>query len=1077
MKQLIGLSLMFVLGSQSGFTQFYQGSNMEFGKNRIQYKEFTWFYYPSDNFDVYYYIGGEDLAQYTLLSCERNLKEMQDFFDYPINERVQVVSYLNPHEFYQSNIGLSVDGQNNIGGSVRILGSKMFTYFEGSHHKLEVQIRENIGRLIFSQMMYSGSWRDMLRNSTLLAVPAWFEEGVIAYAASGKSTEAEIFMIDYIRSGKFKSLNFLEGRESSLAGHAFWQFIADTYGQNLIANILYMSQASNNIENGFIYVLGTDLTEITDEFIRYYNRKADEIRSEIVPTEVSRPTSKRDARRWWRGEKRLGMTGIKTKSHLRYTAIAPSPDGQMIAYATNESGRVKIYTHHLQTGKSKRIFCRGHRLERPPDEAYPLLAWHPSGLSITYTYHHRLNPVLESYDIKKRKRTRKTLYQLERVTSMEYSSDGKKMIMTAFNRGKSDLFLYHVPGNNHEQLTRDVWDETGACFADGGKTIVFSSNRNSDTLRNEDGLSKMSGNNDLFLYDLESRNPILRRLTKTPLVDEIKPRAFKENHYSFLSNENGYYNRSVANIDSTISSIDTAIHYRYYTSVTKLTDLHRHTTDHFVLKEPSLDFQIYQKNGNPWVSWGQTATSAEPKNEGNSQTSPMEKKSLIFIPEVKPVDVDIRNYIFESDRLDYVYEKESPLPIAAEPVSTDTSAITVIPKSRNYRLNFAADRAVAQLNNNFFNPIYQNYTGSNPSSISPGISGLTQFGITDLFEDYRVVGGFRANLGIDNSEYGISFENLKNQTDRKFLFSRQTQKIQQGFQVYKLISNDFAYVLKFPFTEVLSLRIRGDFRIDRLILQSNDVVSLEQPNQTDFNTAVKAELVFDNSIQRGLNTYFGTRAKAWAERYQNLDIESKNFVNIIGFDARHYHRLHRTFIAAFRLAATTSFGAQRVVNYLGGVDNWLFQRVDPSLEVSDAMSYRFQSFVGPMRGFYVNARNGNSAAVLNSELRMPAFKYFMKKPLRNDFLENFQVITFVDVGSAWTGKSPFTDDNLFNITEVYQNPVKVTINNNRDPVAWGYGFGMRSRLLGYFMRVDWAWGVDDGRRMERVFYFSLNLDF
>lgn len=175
---------MLILGCQSGIAQFYQGSNMEFGKNRIQYKEFTWFYYPSEHFDVYYYIGGEALAQYTLLSCERNLKELQDFFDYPLNERVQVVSYLNQYEFYQSNIGLGVDGQSNIGGSARILGSKMFTYFEGTHHKLEIQIRENIGRLIFSQMMYSGGWKDMLRNSTLLSIPDWFEEGIIAYAAS-----------------------------------------------------------------------------------------------------------------------------------------------------------------------------------------------------------------------------------------------------------------------------------------------------------------------------------------------------------------------------------------------------------------------------------------------------------------------------------------------------------------------------------------------------------------------------------------------------------------------------------------------------------------------------------------------------------------------------------------------------------------------------------------------------------------------------------------------------------------------------------------------------------------------------
>jgi hypothetical protein len=62
--------------------QFYQGTNMEFGKNRVQYREFTWFYYPSENFEVYYYIGGEELAQYTLMSCERNLKELQQFRSY-----------------------------------------------------------------------------------------------------------------------------------------------------------------------------------------------------------------------------------------------------------------------------------------------------------------------------------------------------------------------------------------------------------------------------------------------------------------------------------------------------------------------------------------------------------------------------------------------------------------------------------------------------------------------------------------------------------------------------------------------------------------------------------------------------------------------------------------------------------------------------------------------------------------------------------------------------------------------------------------------------------------------------------
>jgi hypothetical protein len=104
-------------------------------------------------------------------------------------------------------------------------------------------------------------------------------------------------------------------------------------------------------------------------------------------------------------------------------------------------------------------------------------------------------------------------------------------------------------------------------------------------------------------------------------------------------------------------------------------------------------------------------------------------------------------------------------------------------------------------------------------------------------------------------------------------------------------------------------------------------------------------------------------------------------------------------------------------------------------------------------------------------------KYLLKKPIRNDFLQNLQLITFFDAGAAWTGKNPYDDENLFNQTTLDQQPVSVTVRNNREPIVYGYGFGIRSRLLGYFVRADWAWGVDDGQVLDRVFYLSLNMDF
>jgi hypothetical protein len=31
--------------------------------------------------------------------------------------------------------------------------------------------------------------------------------------------------------------------------------------------------------------------------------------------------------------------------------------------------------------------------------------------------------------------------------------------------------------------------------------------------------------------------------------------------------------------------------------------------------------------------------------------------------------------------------------------------------------------------------------------------------------------------------------------------------------------------------------------------------------------------------------------------------------------------------------------------------------------------------------------------------------------------------------------------------------------------------------LGYFVRLDWAWGIEDNKILDRIFYFSLSLDF
>jgi outer membrane protein assembly factor BamA len=132
-----------------------------------------------------------------------------------------------------------------------------------------------------------------------------------------------------------------------------------------------------------------------------------------------------------------------------------------------------------------------------------------------------------------------------------------------------------------------------------------------------------------------------------------------------------------------------------------------------------------------------------------------------------------------------------------------------------------------------------------------------------------------------------------------------------------------------------------------------------------------------------------------------------------------------------------------------------------------------------MRGFRPNIRNGTSFAVFNAELRVPIFKYFSKR-VRSSFLRNFQVVGFFDAGTAWHGLTPYSDKNPLNSREETigdTDIITVNINYFKDPLILGYGAGVRSVLFGYFIKLDYAWGIETRQVQDPIFYLSLGTDF
>ena len=75
---------------------------------------------------------------------------------------------------------------------------------------------------------------------------------------------------------------------------------------------------------------------------------------------------------------------------------------------------------------------------------------------------------------------------------------------------------------------------------------------------------------------------------------------------------------------------------------------------------------------------------------------------------------------------------------------------------------------------------------------------------------------------------------------------------------------------------------------------------------------------------------------------------------------------------------------------------------------------------------------------------MPIASIFYSGPVGSSFIKNFQLVGFFDIGSSWTGISPFSEDNNISTIIIKDSNFEAQIQTFKNPWLMGYGIGMRS---------------------------------
>ncbi|MBN2613524.1 MAG: PD40 domain-containing protein [Bacteroidales bacterium] len=1074
--------------------QFYNGHQMVFGKSRVQFNNFYWSFERYEKFDVYFNQDGRELAEYTADFARKELPAIESFFDYSLDRRVIFIVYNKISDFRQSNIDL-ITGKDeyNIGGVTTISKNKVFLYYEGNFEKFEAQIRGAIARIIAHKMLYGQDFKDNLANSTLINLPSWYFEGLISYLSEKWNYELENRTKDGIVNGRYEKFNRLTGVDATIAGHSFWRYIAETYGESVIPNILYLTRINKNSNQGFLYVLGLSLKELSYEWMGFYmDQYAKNTENETPATGkiIKRPSKRRT-----------------------YQQLKLNPDGKHLAWVTNQMGQYKIWLYNTETQRKKKLLKKEHKLEQITDYTYPVLTWHPSGKILAFITEEQGGLKLYYYNLETRDLDVRNLLYFDKILDFSFSHDGSLFVFSAVKQGKTDIYIHSIASGTNLQVTNDLADDFHPKFINNSQAVIFTSNRVTDSIVSEPDNKKYALSSDLFIYDYQSKSPLLMRLSDYDnFTNKTYPLESDKNTYFSLNDRSGIINRYVSKFDSAISFIDTTVHFRYIANNKPVTDYSRNILEQDYEPRSGYLGEIIFDNGRYQMFRNEVGTEVLPEDEITE--TPFRKKiqkelaiedsmrsisfrtinikdlseNFIVIDKSDTLKlgddkVDINNYVFEREKINFYNNKLRSRNIVLQL----DSSIEKRPKIRLYQTAFYQNFVVNQVDFSFLNESYQAFTGG-AVYFNPGMNVLFKFGTNDLFEDYKIVGGFRLSPDFDSNEYLLSFENLKKRTDKQVIFHRQAFR-NYGYEDdyefnVKTHTHELSYILKYPFSQVQSVAATFTYRNDRTVYLSTSLNYLKKPNISRNWFGVKFENIFDNTRFLGTNLYSGTRYKIFAEFYQEIADGFDDLV-VFGADFRHYLRIHRSLIWANRFAASTSQGSSRLIYYLGGVDNWtnLTPLKTPTfiplseIPIDETANYAYQTVATNMRGFSQNIRNGNNFALFNSEIRWPVIKYLANHPLSNSFLENFQVVGFFDVGTAWSGKTPWSGENAYDFTEFERGEIRVKVDSDREPVVAGYGFGLRSQLLGYFVRFDWAWGIENNQIRDRVFYFSLSLDF